>query len=175
MLTVGQAVEGFWNAYNAHDLDALLSLVDEDVVVRFPLAAEPIRGKSDMSAIWSLIFHQLVPDIRQELVTAVVDDHSAAFELIESGTLRLPGVASAPEALRTYENRVAAFLSVNPAGHIDRIEFYWDTDAFARKLGLDVDALRDFHVHALGLGRWVCRASSTPAMEQRAPELRTVA
>ena len=181
MLTTGQAVEGFWNAYNAHDLEALLSLVDEGVVVRFPLSDEPIAGKSDVSAIWSLIFYQLVPDIHQEIVTAVVDDQSAAFELIESGTLRLPSVGSPPDISgpRKYEHRVAVFLSVNGSGYIDRIDFYWDTDAFARKLGLNAEALKDFRAHAVGLGQWVGRATSTQAArvvpEAGAQQLRTVA
>lgn len=161
MLTTAQCAEAFWNAYNAHDVDAILSLVDDDIVVRFPLSAEPIAGKDNMSAIWSAIFHQFVPDIRQEVLMRIIGESSAAFALIETGTLRLPGVAGTPgaNAPRRYENRVAAFLSTNEAGQISTIDFYWDTAAFARQLSLDADALREFRHQVISLGEWVGRTT----------------
>jgi ketosteroid isomerase-like protein len=176
VLTVGQAVEAFWNAYNAHDLDALLSLADDDLVVRFPLSPEPISGKSEISAIWSLIFYQLVPDIRQEVVTILVNERSAACELIERGTVRVPGAcdAAALDPPRKYEQRIAAFLALNDQGRIDRLDFYWDTAAFARQLELNVDALGDFHAQAISLGQWVDRATTPVTVTSRTPDLQSV-
>ncbi|RFC77891.1 nuclear transport factor 2 family protein [Streptomyces sp. AcE210] len=70
-------VDSWVTAWNAHDLDALLSHFADDVTFRSPVAAQllgndgVIRGKDELRAYWAEGLRR-IPDLRFEVVGSYV-------------------------------------------------------------------------------------------------------
>lgn len=154
-LTTEEVLRAFWRAFNAHDLDALLSLLDEDVVLNSIAAPEPIVGKARVGAAWYLMFTFVTPDLHKEVEWTSIGDCSGAFEVTEHGTLQVPAEihrADNPQSLtpRPYELKMAVHFNLSKEGRICRIATYWDTGSLARQIGLDVETLAEIHRKAIG-------------------------
>lgn len=125
------SIERYWQAWHRHDVDALMELVDDDVVFQFPTDPEPIRGKDSLRQVWSTLFTILVPDISDEVLATVVDGDTVACEYLERGTF----------GDRPYVLPVAGFFCFGADGLITRLRVYWDTASLARQTGIDLDAV----------------------------------
>lgn len=150
-------MERYWQAYNRHDLDAVLALMSDDVVIQFPTTPQPIRGKESIRPVWSMLFGTVIPDIHEEVLRTVVQGDTVACEFVESGTLILPpsfaeSSASSSPAGRPYKIDIASFFSFNSEGLIERTRAYWDTGAFAEQIGIDISVIRSMQSRARTLG-----------------------
>lgn len=65
-------IDQYWKAYNEHDLDGVLGLLDEDVVIHFPTDPQPILGKEEIRRVWSRLFGRIIPDIHEDVLSTVV-------------------------------------------------------------------------------------------------------
>lgn len=140
----------YWQAYSRHDLEAVLAYMSEEVIIQFPTSAQPSRGKDHIRPVWSMLFSTVIPDVRQEVVTTVIQGDTAACEFIETGTLHLPeGVAESVSAGgRPYTMDMASFFHFDNTGLIDRIRSYWDTGSFAEQIGIDISVVRSMQSRA---------------------------
>jgi ketosteroid isomerase-like protein len=147
-------INGYWQAYGRHDLEAVLAYMSEDVVIQFPTSARPTQGKSHLRPVWSVLFSTVIPDVRQEVLTTVVQGETVACEFIETGTLVIP--PGSPESSsgslapggRPYTMDMASFFHVDNAGLIDSIRSYWDTGRFAEQIGIDISVIRSMQSRA---------------------------
>lgn len=150
-------IDQYWKAYNEHDLDGVLGLLDEDVVIHFPTDPQPILGKEEIRRVWSRLFGRIIPDIHEDVLSTVVQDGTVACEVVESGTLVVPSdpsealSASTSSSHRPYKMNVAAFFRLNDDGLIERIRSYWDTGAFAKQIGIDIGLIRSMQSRARAL------------------------
>lgn len=155
-LTTEEVLRAFWRAFNAHDLDAVLSLLDDAVVLHAPAAPEPITGKARVGAAWYLMFTFVAPDLHKEVLWTSIGESSGACEVVERGTLQVPeeiypgGERHVLEA-RPYELRMAVHFDLSAEGRISRIATFWDTNALAQQIGLDVATIAEIHRKAIGV------------------------
>ena len=154
-MTTEEVLRAFWRAFNAHDLDALLSFLEDEVTLHAPAAPEPIVGRARVGAAWNLMFSYIAPDLHKELTWKSVGERSAAFEIIERGSLHLPlSLATRTEQRaigpHPYELGMAVHFDLSEDGLISRIATYWDTASMARQVGLDVETILDMHRRAIG-------------------------
>ncbi|WP_433220081.1 nuclear transport factor 2 family protein [Microtetraspora malaysiensis] len=146
-------IKRYWEAYNGHDVDAVLALMSDDVIIQFPTTPQPIRGKESIRPVWSMLFSKVIPDIHEEVVRTVIEGDTAACEFVETGTLTVPpGLGGAPSSGSThgrpYRTDIAAFFSFNREGLIERVRSYWDTGAFAEQVGIDIAVIRSMQSRA---------------------------
>ncbi|MEV4399430.1 nuclear transport factor 2 family protein [Nonomuraea sp. NPDC049607] len=152
-MSLEDVMNHYWEAYNGHDVDAVLALMSDDMIIQFPTTPEPIQGKENLRPVWSMLFAKVTPDIHEEVVRTVVEGETVACEFVETGTLTVPpGLADAlvtgPTRGRPYRMDIAAFFSFNREGLITRVRSYWDTGAFAEQIGLDVAVIRSMQSRA---------------------------
>jgi steroid delta-isomerase-like uncharacterized protein len=146
--TIGQ----FHEAYGRHDIDAVLAYLAADVVIQFPTSQQPMCGKEAIRPVWTMLFSHVTPDIRQQVVSAVVQGNTAAYEFVETGTLTLPPAVATSLQVdgggRPYRLEAASFVRVNTQGLMDRIRTYWDTANFADQIGIDISVIRSMQDRA---------------------------
>ncbi|WP_214325700.1 nuclear transport factor 2 family protein [Nonomuraea sediminis] len=151
-MTLEDTMTRYWRAYSAHDLDAVLAHLAEGVLIQFPTNAEPIRGRSSIGRVWSMLFSTVIPDVRQDVLTTVVHDRSVACEFVETGTLTVPGELAEslnlPAGGRPYSMPMASFFHFDDDGLIDRIRSYWDTGSFADQIGIEIGVIRSLQARA---------------------------
>ena len=153
-LTTEDILTAFWRAFNSHDLDAVLSLLEEDVVLHAPAAPEPLVGKARVGAAWYLMFTFVAPDLAKEVVWTSVGERSGACEVIERGTMQVPPAMTQGglwSDQRPYEVKMAVHFDLSEAGRISRIATYWDTGGLARQLGVDIGAIFEIHRKSIGI------------------------
>jgi hypothetical protein len=145
-------IEKYWRAYNGHDLDAILTFMDEDVIIRFPTDPHPAQGKEQLRQRWTLMFTKVIPDISEEILTTVVQNNLAACEVIERGTFNLPPEAASTINIssfsRPYMMHLASLFRFNAKGLIEEIHSYWDTGTFSQQIGLDISHVRSLQSRA---------------------------
>jgi steroid delta-isomerase-like uncharacterized protein len=146
-MDLATASDRYWTAYNAHDLEGVLALMDDDVTVRFPTTPQPIQGKEPLRKAWTRMFNDVIPDIRVEVVTTVIEGSNVACEHIERGTITLPpdvqelrGLSS---PIRPYEMPMGGFKHFNARGLIVESRSYWDTGEMCRQLGIQIQDMHD--------------------------------
>jgi ketosteroid isomerase-like protein len=146
MSSVRSLVEAYYETYGRHDLDGLLAMMDDDVRIHFPVDEKPKTGKEQIRAAWTLSFNVVIPDIRQELNTIVVDGNHAAVQFTEYGTVHIPDEAARKAGLavrpRPYAMEMGSFYTFNSRGLISEIRSFWDTGNFARQLGIDIGIIQ---------------------------------
>jgi len=139
-------INRFHGAYSEHDIEGVLAYLADDVTIRFPTSPQPIRGKQSIRPVWTMVFTTVIPDVRQEILSAVADGHFAACEFVETGTLTIPAEAADPLGLapggRPYLMNMASFFHFNDEGLIDELRSYWDTGNFAAQIGIDIGLIR---------------------------------
>jgi ketosteroid isomerase-like protein len=139
-------VETYHETYGRHDLDGLMSMMDDDVRIYFPVDEKPKIGKDQIRPAWSLSFSTVIPDIRQELRTIVTEGNHAAVQCTEYGTLHIPEDAARKVGLevkpRPYITEMGSFYTFTSQGLIREIRSFWDTGNFARQLGIDIGIIQ---------------------------------
>jgi len=115
--TPEQVVRAMFEAFNTHDVDALVALYSDDAVLNGPEYCQPKTGKAAVRDVYSALF-QTIPDVHDTIKTLVVTDDTVALEFVATGhiedfAIQLP---------------IAAFLTVKD-GLIVSDTAYFDTDA----------------------------------------------
>jgi len=116
----------FFAAYDAHDVEGMLTLCDDGAIGRYlPYGRDsdmPIRGGIDV--IWRA-FPQTVPNFRVEIVEMLAEGNSVIVQTVMSGPIPsdVPGIAKKAQVVFIPH---AYFLRFNAQGKISRLDAYWD-------------------------------------------------
>lgn len=110
-----KTVIAMFDAFNRHDVDALVSLYAETAVLVSPDYCQPKHGKAAVREIYSGLFNA-IPDVYDDLKTLIVSGDTVAVEFIATGQM---GDFS-------IHQPIAAFIQVQN-GLIIRDTGYFDT------------------------------------------------
>ncbi len=130
-----EVAHAFFNAYNAHDVNKMLSMCSEDGELCYVPMGEKGRGKLREvgKAIWSSLIDAF-PDLAVVTHFAFGDDENVAAE-IEIGGTQQKDFMQIKNQGRRYDLPHAFLLKVNEHGMLTRITSYWDNASFYSQLG----------------------------------------
>jgi len=147
-MTATEVVEGFFDAYRAHDTERMLDLCDlgaDFSYVPFEVWARQrvVRGDGKVCTIGKTIWTTLIdcfPDLTNEVTwTTEDDDGNVAAEVVISGTQAKDFGAIGNQGLH-YDLPHVFLFHVNEDDRIDSITCYWDGADWNRQLGrVEVD------------------------------------
>ena len=120
----------FFAAYDAHDVDSMLTLCAEGAQGRYvpygKNSVVPIRG--GLEHIWRG-FPQAVPDFGAEIVEMIeAEENTIVVQALVGGTMPadVPGLVKKGEVGRIAHAYIVRF---NTDGKISRLDCYWDNTA----------------------------------------------
>ena len=120
----------FFAAYDAHDVDRMLTLCAEGAQGRYVPYGKgsvvPIRG--GLEQIWRG-FPQAVPDFGAEIVEMIqAEENTIVVQALVGGTMpaNVPGLVKKGEVGRIAHAYIVRF---NTDGKISRLDCYWDNTA----------------------------------------------
>jgi ketosteroid isomerase-like protein len=120
----------FFAAYDAHDVDSMLTLCAEGAQGRYvpygKNSVVPIRGGLEL--IWRG-FPQAVPDFGAEIVEMIqAEESTVVVQALVGGTMPadVPGLVKKGEVGRIAHCYIVRF---NTDGKISRLDCYWDNTA----------------------------------------------
>jgi ketosteroid isomerase-like protein len=120
----------FFAAYDAHDVDSMLTLFAEGAQGRYvpygKNSVAPIRG--GLEQIWRG-FPQAVPDFGAEIVEMIqAEENTIVVQALVGGTMPadVPGLVKKGEVGRIAHAYIVRF---NTDGKISRLDCYWDNTA----------------------------------------------
>lgn len=125
-------------AYNRHDLDAYIEMLDPDYVEHDSLFPKAEKGREAYRRIVGDFF-KTSPDFRVKILNIAAKDGLVAAEVSSTYTLRAAGVrtSKASPAMRRFKARMAMFARVNSKGLIAELRiYYYDPAGLLRQLGL---------------------------------------
>lgn len=130
------AVRGLYEAYNAHDLDAVLAWwVPENGVEHLPLVGDlavPGPLRTHLAG-----FYEAFPDARTEIINIVADESGrVAAQVRLAGTFTGTSFNGLRANGRAWVARMAEFFVVDEAGLITHMDAYMDNMDLARQLDL---------------------------------------
>jgi steroid delta-isomerase-like uncharacterized protein len=128
MRTAREVVEAFFDAFNQHDVDALVALYAEDAV-NHQMPAAPLRGRGAIRKSFEDGF-AAIPDMGCRVINVISDGEWGAAEWEGWGTHRAVGVAPRP-----YQMNGCGFFRVQ-GGVIVQQRGYWDSATMARQAGI---------------------------------------
>ena len=145
-------VETYNTRYAKHDLAGLLAMMDDDIHIYFPIDEKPKVGKEQIRRTWELSFGKIIPDIRPEVHSIIVQGNRAAIQFTERGTVHVPVEAAKKLGIapvgRPYITEIGSFFTFTPSGLIKEIRSYWDTGKYAKQLGIDIGIIQSMSANA---------------------------
>lgn len=126
-------LDGFYTAYLARDVDAMMTWVTDDIVEDLS-GIGYVTGAMEERQFLTGLFAAF-PDLETHLTQVVVDEHGASVEWHRRGTFSGAPFQGLVANGRAFELRGGAFFEF-AKGRIQRITGYYDTYAFARAIGL---------------------------------------
>ena len=122
-------------AHRAHDLDALVGFLADDVTIKSAAGADmpSAQGKEQARHHWQTIYTTF-PDFRMDEVDITSVGDTLFAEIQHGGTMEGPMGPRQPTG-KSYRTQ-GAFRFDFSDGKIKSILSYWDTAAMARQLGL---------------------------------------
>lgn len=126
-------VDAWSQAYNAHDLDALLACYGDDIRNTQHPWDRTVVGTEAMRAVYTKTFAAF-PDIRLTVRSIIADDDGVAVRWTFAGTMRGP-FAGQPPSGRSFALEGCEVFTIRD-GRIVEQHGYWDKDAMFRQLGL---------------------------------------
>jgi ketosteroid isomerase-like protein len=146
-MTHVQVVKDYWDLSNGHDIDKLLTLLDDEVVFYGPSHPTGLKGKGHLRIFWGEA--SAVSNNQFEIKSIYSDNDTVICEVIESGTLsrdlKYPGEIlpiHIPATHLSYRMRVSAFFTFNDKGLISEVRAYWDLASFMDQTGIDYNLLK---------------------------------
>lgn len=128
-------------AWSEHNMENLLAVIAPDYVSESPMSGR-IVGKDKMEWGFKLL-DKSFPDLKEEIVSIIVEGNTVACEVIETATftgpLEMPTGVIAPTN-NSYKLPFSAFFRINSEGLITEQQNYWDTATWFRQLGIDPKA-----------------------------------
>lgn len=128
MRTAREVVEGFFDAFNQHDVDTLAALYTEDAV-NHQMPTAPLRGRGAIRKNFEEAF-AAIPDMGCRVSNIISDGEWSAAEWEGWGTHRPPGAAPRP-----YRMNGCGFFRIQ-GGLIVQQRGYWDSATMARQAGI---------------------------------------
>jgi steroid delta-isomerase-like uncharacterized protein len=129
-----QVARTFFDAYDKHDVDAMLSLCSDEAQVRYvPMGAQGTGPAAEVGkTIWSGLLDAF-PDLHVRPGLTFGDDRYVAAEVMIGGTQE-KDFLDIPSQGRSYDLPHAFILEVDD-GMIAQVTAYWDNSDFYRQLG----------------------------------------
>lgn len=129
--------EDGWNAYYAHDIEAVLATYTDDAELVMP-GAPPMMGKDTIRMVWQM-YMDAFPDEKPVEIRHFVDGDTSITqwrsEATHTGPLMMPsGEMLAPTGRRVSTSGVT--VQETRGGRIVRQVFYFDNMEFLKQLGL---------------------------------------
>ncbi len=125
---------------NKRDLDTMLTLCDPHVRYWNP-ARQEVNGRDALRKVFESIFKAFPNEHHDEIKNVLVQENSAAFEAVDSGTfndvLELPHRNIQPTN-KSYNIPFVVFLRINNEGLITEWREYYDSLSFFRQLGIEL-------------------------------------
>lgn len=113
-------VKQYIAALNAHDLEAIAQIYDQNAIVEDPVGSEPHRGLGEIIELYTLAFFQ---NVSAELAEEVrIASNFAAFSY--SVSLRPEGRAFKLNVIDTFE--------FNDAGKVAAMKAYWGPENLSK-------------------------------------------
>jgi steroid delta-isomerase-like uncharacterized protein len=130
-----EAAQSFFTAYNAHQVDKMVSELSEDARLRYvPMGSEGEgQARKLGKTIWSGIIDAF-PDLHVTVESLFGDEQHATAEVVIGGTQR-KDFMQIPSQGKHYELPHAFLLEINDRGQISAITAYWDNASFFAQLG----------------------------------------
>ncbi|MGB8312609.1 MAG: ester cyclase [Halobacteriota archaeon] len=141
-----EIVNKFFDGWNKHDVNGVVTLLDSEVVGSNPLVSQRKIGKEGVGKEIEA-YTKAFPDLKMEIIKTVAQGDTVAVEEVETATFKGPlelSTLTIPPSNRFYEMRVACFFRVNAKGLIAEIRNYWDTRNFFQQLGIDPKSFLEF-------------------------------
>ena len=125
----------FFNSYNAHDVDRMLSLCSDDAQLHYLPMGKQGEGKIKEvgKTIWSTLLDAF-PDLRVRLECAFADEQNVAAQVTIGGTQRKDFMNIRNQG-RHYDLPHAFLLKMGDRRLITSITAYWDNASFYSQLG----------------------------------------
>lgn len=134
MATSGEKIIREWNeAWNAHEVERILSYLTDDIVFEDLGGARVMRGKVQMRKWIEETFHAF-PDFRTDLTSLFAVGTQAASEWVARGTLKGEVFHLKPTG-RSYSVRGASMMELRD-GKIKRNTDYYDSAVMIKHLWL---------------------------------------
>ena len=123
------------SAHRAHDLDALLTYVTDDITIQSAAGKNmpPASGKTEAREHWETIFSTF-PDMRMDAIELVVQGDRIAAVISHGGTMKGEMGDKKPTGKQYRTDGV--FRIDFQDGKIRSIRSYWDTASMLGQLGL---------------------------------------
>jgi len=122
-------------AHQAHDLDALLTFLTEDVTIKSSAGEDmpAAVGREQARHHWQTIYNAF-PDFRMDAVDTTEDGDTMFAEIAHGGTMEGPLGPRQPTG-ESYQTQGAFRIDFSD-GKIASTLSYWDTATMAKQLGL---------------------------------------
>jgi steroid delta-isomerase-like uncharacterized protein len=134
MTTKAEKMLQDWNeAWNAHEVERILSYFTDDIVFEDLGGARVMRGKAEMTT-WISETLSAFPDFKTDLKSLFVSGKWAGSEWVTSGTLKGKLRHLKPTG-RSYSVRGASIMELR-GGKIKRNTDYYDSATMIRQLFL---------------------------------------
>jgi steroid delta-isomerase-like uncharacterized protein len=141
-MNLEEIVKEYFDRWNKHDVDGAAELLDSEVVVSNPLAAQQNFGKEGLRKGMPALT-KAGPDLKMEITKIIAQGDTVAVEEVETATFKAPlelSTLTIPPTNRPYEMRVACFFRANAEGLIAEMRNYWDTRSYFQQLGIDPES-----------------------------------
>jgi steroid delta-isomerase-like uncharacterized protein len=125
-------------AWNRHDMDTVVAMLDPNFVEYTPAVPEPVRGRDAYRKIQEPMFSAF-PDVEFRVLNTIAKGDTVAREILATGTFKGPfelAGRTLPPTGRRVEIRYAELCQVNSKGLITEERVYMDMVETSRQLGL---------------------------------------
>jgi steroid delta-isomerase-like uncharacterized protein len=128
-----QAVVDVLQFWNSGDIEGIVGFYDDEIVWTNVALEEVYRGKDEVRAFLTRLF-TAIPDLRFTVHHKIARGDNVAEQWTVEGT-HLGSFMGIPATGRPVEIRALSMVTMR-GGKFLRDEFYWDTGAIMRQMGL---------------------------------------
>jgi steroid delta-isomerase-like uncharacterized protein len=134
-MPISQALDRYFDAWNAHNPDAVVAAMASDGTYEDPTTGGPLSGEAFADNVRSLMVG--FPDVRFELISVdALDDTRAAAQWLMKGTNSGP-MPAGPATNQTIALPGCDFIDYDPAeDRLSKVVGYFDTATMLTQLGL---------------------------------------
>lgn len=131
-----ETVQTFFNAYTAHDIQAMLALCSPTATFRYvPLGDSGIGSAHETAATLWQLYMDVFPDFSTKVMSMMEGkDNTIACETLMSGT-QAKDVGNIANKGRKLSAPHLFLFTFNSEGLIQKITAFWDNDTIYAQLG----------------------------------------
>lgn len=83
---LSSVIEGYFQAFNRHDVDTLVNFYADDAVMEDPESPAPSRGRTAIREHFQQMF-SMIPDVQDHVKNTVIQNNKVAVEFVSTGTV----------------------------------------------------------------------------------------